>query len=181
MQNLGHEHASVSFDKKVLHSGGFDVFPEQMPKLAGAPFHAYVDCDVVFDTNRDVVTGGAVCLDVPLLIKGAPRVVVRVVAEVDVPRAALSSDALDFGDVKVGHRLTKHVQLHNDGAVPSAWSVVKPARARREPPVRAQPRRASAGERVNVKAHFEPRADSGDSRSCGVTRSASSTTPSFCS
>ena len=91
MQNLGHEHASVSFDKKVLHSGGFDVFPEQMPKLAGAPFHAYVDCDVVFDTNRDVVTGGAVCLDVPLLIKGAPRVVVRVVAEVDVPRAALSA------------------------------------------------------------------------------------------
>ena len=165
VQNLGFEHASAAFDKKVLHSGGFDVFPEQMPKLAGAPFHAYVDCDVVFDTNRDVVTGGAVCLDVPLLIKGAPRVVVRVVAEVDVPRAALSSDALDFGDVKVGHRLTKYVQLHNDGAVPSAWSVVKPAkRGEGREPFRFAPSCGvlQPGERVNVKAHFEPRADSGD-------------------
>ena len=45
--------------RQVLHPVGFDVFPEQMPKLAGAPFHAYVDCDVVFSRTGTSSRGAA--------------------------------------------------------------------------------------------------------------------------
>ena len=181
VQNLGTEQQILTWDKRALHTRGFDVFPEQMPKLAGAPFFAYVDCDLILDTNKECVVGGEFNVDVALGLKGAPRVVVKLKATVDVPAVLLSTTELDFDSVKVGNRLTKHVQLHNDGLVPCEWSVVKPVVRQpagqrkqgkplpsKEPyavlePFKFVPSRGilQPGERINVKTHFTPLTDNG--------------------
>ena len=178
VQNLGTEMAVACFDKSVLQKHGFDVFPEVLPKLSGAPFFAYVDCDLVLDTARVAVVGGLLEVDVALTVKGAPQVVVRLTAVVDVPVVQVSTESLAFADTKIGHRHTKHFQLFNDGQVPSEWSIVKPAsggqkiaRQKGDPiptddptPFKFVPTRGvlRPGQRINVKAHFTPRVGSSE-------------------
>ena len=166
VQNAGSEQMQFHWDKMALQLAGFKMHPENMPKLAGAPYYSSTDVTLTLDTSLEHVAAGVVDVVVPLLVKGAPRAHVTLRAVVETPEVTPSRVAVDFGAVRIGHQMTTYVQLHNEKSVACEWSVIKPpARIKRpgepeEPPepFRLVPSRGALapGERKNVKVIFAP-------------------------
>ena len=83
VQNAGTEQMQFHWDKMALQLAGFKMHPENMPKLAGAPYYSSTDVTLTLDTSLEHVAAGVVDVVVPLLVKGAPRahVTLRAVVE----------------------------------------------------------------------------------------------------
>lgn len=169
MQNVGAHQVIFSWDKSVLAAHGFSVSPDVMPKLPGAPEYESTDVTLTLNTALDVVANGIIDVTVPLLIKGGPRALVTLRANVTTPELDVSAEVLDFASVQVGHIKAMHVQLRNDKSVPCEWSVVKPPKKKERgvvdttaDPFIFTPSRGTLqpGERKNVKVQFTPLASS---------------------
>ena len=72
VQNAGDEQMQWHWDKMALQMAGFKMFPENMPKLAGAPYYSSADVTLVLDTSLEHVTDGPIDVVVPVVVKGAP-------------------------------------------------------------------------------------------------------------
>ncbi|XP_074644164.1 hydrocephalus-inducing protein homolog [Tubulanus polymorphus] len=176
--NTGFCPVSFSVDRAALHHHGFNVELDRVRQLPGAPDHETVDFVVSFDPRGANLPLGPIETVVPINIVNGPQICIRLRAHVTMPDMEISTDALDFGDVKCGDCKVITVQLHNHKYVRCEWSSIvveknkkkvdrtMPMHLRRK--IKAEPPKPKMfemmppagslmpGQRINVQVKFMP-------------------------
>ncbi len=117
---------NFEIDSSVLTvASGFSIDPSDKITLEAGQKQ---DFKVSYHPRRGTPQG-PVELIVPILVKGGARVELHLIANATSPEITLSSKAVDFEEVQLGHCKTIHVQLKNTSLVPADWTTIKSPRA----------------------------------------------------
>ncbi|XP_064641495.1 hydrocephalus-inducing protein-like isoform X2 [Lineus longissimus] len=122
--NTGMFPCSFSVDRDNIHHCGFNVELDRVRQLPGAPDHETVDFVVSFDPRGANLSLGSVETEVPVNIVGGPQVCMRLSAHVTMPDMEISTDTLEFEEVRCGECKVVTVQLHNHKHVRCEWSSI---------------------------------------------------------
>ena len=162
---MGWQPVSFDFDKQALAAAGMKVEPDKVVKLPGLPDPEGVEFAVTF--NSKGAKGGKEGLmeyAAKLDMKGSPPVRILFRGNVTVPDVRLVGgvDALDFGDVQVGHCREMYVVLANPKEVNAEWKATRPLEQAKDwgffacdPPEGT----LAPGEERKVKVTFTPTAE----------------------
>jgi hydrocephalus-inducing protein len=165
VRNMGWQPVSFDFDKQALAAAGMKVEPDKVVKLPGLPDPEGVEFAVTFNSKgakggKEGVMEYAAKLD----MKGSPPVRILFRGNVTVPDVRLVGgvDALDFGDVQVGHCREMYVVLANPKEVNAEWKASRPLEQAKDwgffacdPPEGT----LAPGEERKVKVTFTPTAE----------------------
>ncbi|XP_061825847.2 hydrocephalus-inducing protein homolog [Nerophis lumbriciformis] len=165
----------VSFHANNKVTDGFRVEFGSVKNLSCGESESFT---VEFDPRRGNLPMGIRSAVIPIQVIGAPSVQVRLCAVVTVPSISVSTEILEFENVRCGMCKILILQLHNHESVPCKWSIiedVKPVKVdkflplhqlskflqqNRPPPLMFEMTPSSGmlspGERDNIQVKFSP-------------------------
>lgn len=122
--NTGIFPVSFSVDHTNLSNTGFSVELDRVKQLPGAPHHEKIDFVVSFDPRGANLELGTVEAVVPINVVNGPLVNLHLMAHVTMPDMQVSTDVLEFGDVKCGDCQIITIQIYNHKHVRCDWSTL---------------------------------------------------------
>ncbi|KAL5255873.1 hypothetical protein ACHWQZ_G011188 [Mnemiopsis leidyi] len=125
--NNGFFPVSFSVDRSVIVGSGFFLGLDRVRQL---PPGETLTFSVTFDPKS--IDQGVHSAIVPFNIIGGPIFSLRMQAHVTMPDLFVSSDTLDFGDVKCGECCIITIQLFNNNQVPCSWNSRPSSAAKRK-------------------------------------------------
>jgi len=152
VSNVGGAPALVEYNRKDLIGSMFDI---QGPSSTAVPPQNYYNLKLVCAPRAGHDQPGASEMLLPLHIKKAPTILIRLRTVVEVPTVEVSTVSLNFGKVYAGMRKVQSLTLRNNNPVEVKWDL---SLASTKPVFLVQPRSGTinANSSVDVCISFTP-------------------------
>jgi len=116
---MGKMAASFDIERQNFSKTGFLI---DLEKVKNLPNEESVDFVITFDPRGANLGLGLIQHVIPILINNGPVINIRLKANITMPDLKISSDVVEFGDVKCGECKIITVQIHNHKEVRCDWN-----------------------------------------------------------
>ncbi|GAB1599203.1 hypothetical protein Ahia01_000197500, partial [Argonauta hians] len=119
LTNCGNSPISFKSQNDNLQSWGFKI---DLHKVVNLPSQENANFQITFDPRSANLTNGPIETQININVTNGPQVIIRLRAHITMPDMEISSESLNFENVKCGECKIMSIQLHNHQHVVCEWS-----------------------------------------------------------